>query len=70
MIRAKCPMCGSQTEGASLAELPWFPCCSERCKLVDLGRWLDGVYVIPGDVRQVEEETPPGPPPSAAQEEV
>ncbi|HEX8912761.1 MAG TPA: DNA gyrase inhibitor YacG, partial [Humisphaera sp.] len=24
-----------------------YPFCSERCKLVDLGRWLDGRYQIP-----------------------
>ncbi|HEY2589435.1 MAG TPA: DNA gyrase inhibitor YacG [Tepidisphaeraceae bacterium] len=24
-----------------------FPFCSERCKLIDLGRWLDGQYQIP-----------------------
>lgn len=24
-----------------------FPFCSERCKLIDLGRWLDGVYQVP-----------------------
>lgn len=24
-----------------------FPFCSDRCKLVDLGRWLDGKYQIP-----------------------
>jgi len=27
----------------------WRPFCSERCKLLDLGRWLDGRYRIPGD---------------------
>lgn len=26
----------------------WFPFCSERCKLVDLGRWLGEAYRIPG----------------------
>jgi endogenous inhibitor of DNA gyrase (YacG/DUF329 family) len=26
---------------------PFFPFCSERCKLIDLGRWLDGKYQIP-----------------------
>ena len=26
-----------------------FPFCSERCRLVDLGRWLDGHYRIPGE---------------------
>ena len=25
-----------------------FPFCSERCKLVDLGRWLGEAYRIPG----------------------
>jgi endogenous inhibitor of DNA gyrase (YacG/DUF329 family) len=24
-----------------------FPFCSERCKLIDLGRWLGGRYQIP-----------------------
>ena len=32
---------------------PYRPFCSERCKLVDLGRWLDGGYALPG---------PPAPP--------
>ena len=25
------------------------PFCSERCKLVDLGHWLRGDYVVPGE---------------------
>jgi hypothetical protein len=25
----------------------FFPFCSERCKLIDLGRWLDGKYQVP-----------------------
>ncbi len=24
------------------------PFCSERCKLIDLGKWASGEYVIPG----------------------
>jgi uncharacterized protein len=24
------------------------PFCSERCKLIDLGRWADGAYGVPG----------------------
>jgi uncharacterized protein len=24
----------------------FYPFCSERCKLIDLGRWLDGKYQI------------------------
>jgi endogenous inhibitor of DNA gyrase (YacG/DUF329 family) len=30
------------------ADPAWRPFCSERCKLVDLGRWLSGAYRIPG----------------------
>lgn len=26
-----------------------FPFCSARCRLLDLGRWLDGAYRIPGE---------------------
>jgi endogenous inhibitor of DNA gyrase (YacG/DUF329 family) len=25
----------------------WKPFCSERCKLLDLGEWLDGTYRVP-----------------------
>jgi endogenous inhibitor of DNA gyrase (YacG/DUF329 family) len=31
------------------AELRWRPFCSERCKLLDLARWVDGAYRVPGD---------------------
>ena len=48
MIRARCPICGTTFQVESIAELPCFPFCSERCRLIDLGRWIDGVYAIPG----------------------
>ena len=48
MIRVRCPICQKSFEIAALTELPSFPFCTERCKLVDLGRWIDGNYVIPG----------------------
>jgi endogenous inhibitor of DNA gyrase (YacG/DUF329 family) len=34
---------------SSLKESQDFPFCSERCKLADLGKWLDGDYAIPGE---------------------
>jgi endogenous inhibitor of DNA gyrase (YacG/DUF329 family) len=34
-----------------------YPFCSDRCKLVDLGRWLDGKYQIP--VEEEDESDPP-----------
>jgi uncharacterized protein len=32
----------------------WRPFCSERCKLLDLAKWADGDYRIPGE--PVEEQ--------------
>ena len=40
-----CPICGSRLEGP-LAEWPRFPFCSEKCKTIDLGRWLSERYTV------------------------
>jgi len=56
MIRGKCPTCRKPFEVAALADLPSFPFCSDRCKLVDLGRWIDGVHAIPGPAVEKAEE--------------
>jgi hypothetical protein len=44
----KCPQCGTEVEWSTN---PYRPFCSERCRLVDLGAWLDEKYVIPGSLR-------------------
>jgi len=36
-----------------------YPFCGERCKLIDLGRWLDGKYQIPV-VEEGEQENQQG----------
>jgi hypothetical protein len=41
-----CPICG---EPRPRADNPYLPFCSERCQLVDLGRWLNEDYRIPGE---------------------
>jgi hypothetical protein len=38
------------------ADFPAFPFCSDRCKTIDLGRWLDERYRIEAE----EQEAPPG----------
>ena len=47
----KCPTCKKSlpapSPGGSAEQSPFFPFCSDRCKLIDLGRWLDGKYQIP-----------------------
>ena len=42
----RCAICDQPTTHGSAN--PWRPFCSERCKLLDLSRWLGGEYVIPG----------------------
>ena len=39
--RAKCRNCGELFTYTSIKESPDFPFCSSRCKLLDLGEWLD-----------------------------
>ena len=43
--RVACPQCGTMVEWDP--QNRYRPFCSERCKLIDLGRWLDGKYQIP-----------------------
>ena len=45
-MRIACPICKTVIENAP-ADFPSRPFCSNRCKLVDLGNWLDGVYRVP-----------------------
>jgi len=40
----RCPLCGA---AASWEGNPFRPFCSERCKLIDLGRWLGEQYRVP-----------------------
>jgi len=47
LIRVKCPICGKAFAIEKLGDLPSFPFCTDRCRMVDLGRWIDGDYAIP-----------------------
>lgn len=42
----RCPICKKPSAPPPPPPSP-YPFCSERCKLIDLGRWLDGTYRIP-----------------------
>ena len=43
-VRRKCPSCGRAVEVKPPDSFR--PFCSERCRLADLGKWLDGAYRI------------------------
>ena len=48
MSRAgSCPTCGRPA--AARAAHRAHPFCSDRCRLLDLGKWLGEEYRIPGD---------------------
>ncbi|HOX06321.1 MAG TPA: DNA gyrase inhibitor YacG [Planctomycetota bacterium] len=69
MTTAKCPICGRATDapaqpaapGGAVKLPPNFPFCSKRCRLLDLGRWFDGHYRIPGAPLEVAEDGPAPP---------
>jgi endogenous inhibitor of DNA gyrase (YacG/DUF329 family) len=56
MIR--CPICKKSIDDAD--RTPAFPFCSDRCKLIDLGRWLSDAYQIPAES---DDEASDGDPP-------
>lgn len=40
----ECPTCQKMFAVECNEDAPFRPFCCERCKMVDLGRWLDGTY--------------------------
>ena len=46
--KLKCPICKKPSE-MDKEKNPYIPFCSERCRTIDLGAWLDGKYVIESD---------------------
>ncbi|MGB5472702.1 MAG: DNA gyrase inhibitor YacG [Gammaproteobacteria bacterium] len=42
-----CPTCAVLVEWGPAQ--PWRPFCSERCRLIDLGSWLDESHRIPAE---------------------
>jgi uncharacterized protein len=48
-MRPVCPTCGKAEDIGEMAEWPYFPFCSRKCKLIDLGRWFDEDYSVPAE---------------------
>ena len=48
----RCPICGDPLDPA----IESAPFCSQRCKLVDLGKWLNGSYTISRDLKDADLE--------------
>ncbi len=56
MAQFRCPICQKSFDPDESRAMPF---CSERCKLIDLGRWVDEKYGLPYE----PEEDEPGEPP-------
>lgn len=58
----KCPTCRKPSKAYEDGNRDW-PFCCDRCKLIDLGNWLDGNYQIPveDDDDEQREESPADP---------
>jgi endogenous inhibitor of DNA gyrase (YacG/DUF329 family) len=50
-IKLRCPICKKPTKTADAD----FPFCSDRCRLIDLGKWASGGYVISSPVTDADE---------------
>ena len=61
MTARPCPICKRPVPPE--AENRNRPFCSERCRLVDLGRWLSGDYAVPAEPVDPD-ELPRRPPPA------
>ena len=58
----KCPICRKPVDRNN----PEFPFCSDRCRLIDLGKWSSEEHVIstplrPEDLAQEHDREPAGP---------
>jgi endogenous inhibitor of DNA gyrase (YacG/DUF329 family) len=52
-VKIICPICKNAT---TWEENSWRPFCSERCKLIDLGKWVTEEYKIPVKIEEETEE--------------
>jgi endogenous inhibitor of DNA gyrase (YacG/DUF329 family) len=57
MSTLRCPVCRRSFESEQSTALPF---CSERCRMVDLGRWLDEQYGLPYEPPE-DADPPPEP---------
>jgi uncharacterized protein len=51
----RCPVCNTAFEPQDTTVLPF---CSDRCRTIDLGRWLDEGYSLPHLPDPEDDEVP------------
>jgi len=58
-VRRTCPTCGRTTGNLPPELRRYLPFCCQRCQLIDLGRWFDEQYRIPGEPSGQDMPEPP-----------
>jgi endogenous inhibitor of DNA gyrase (YacG/DUF329 family) len=61
-----CPTCGKPVLWTVASQ--WRPFCSERCRLIDLGEWIDESRRIPAEDEQPMDDAMRGATSAAARE--
>jgi len=51
----RCPVCGKMFDPSTSDAMPF---CSRRCRMIDLGRWLDEQYAIPLPEKDDQDDEP------------
>ena len=50
-VKLRCPICKKPVKNTDAD----FPFCSDRCRLIDLGKWASGAYVISSPTADADE---------------
>ena len=66
MASLRCPTCRHLFESDYTVAMPF---CSERCRQIDLGQWLDEEHTIPVDIDKHLEDQANRPPEEIADDE-
>jgi len=53
-LNMKCPICGKPTKWQDNPDRPF---CSERCRIIDLGRWAGEEYSVSIPLKDVSDNT-------------
>ncbi|WP_373048281.1 DNA gyrase inhibitor YacG [Vulgatibacter sp.] len=54
MSELRCVICSKPVERRPVN--PYYPFCSHRCRLVDLGKWIGEEYKVPAQPGELDEE--------------
>lgn len=51
VVKLHCPICKKAVKSTD----PDFPFCSNRCRIIDLGKWASGAYVVSSPATDIDE---------------